>query len=256
MKQCIDLMLVILPFEKTYFTEVWQWDVNYVGHPLIEVIEQHPKMDATVFRQQLSLQSEEKVIALLPGSRKQEILAKLPIMLEVSQHFPAYRFVVAMAPGQDASFYAPLLAPYKNVAAIQQKTYDLLSNAEAALVTSGTATLETALLGVPEIVCYKGSTISYSIAKRILKIKYISLVNLIMDRLIVKELIQDELTVSNIRNELSALLTDEERKKQLKKDYGQLRELLQAGGKASENAAQCIAHFLNPTNHETTSINA
>lgn len=236
MKQHIDKMMVILPFEKDYFKNKWNWDVEYVGHPLVRVIDAVPA-DAPL---SAALPSDRPVIALLPGSRKQEILKKLPLMLEVSKAFPDYQFVVAKAPGQEDSFYADLLAPYINVSSVRNETYALLRKAKAALVTSGTATLETALFKVPEVVCYKGSNISYQIAKRLIKVKYISLVNLIMDKLVVKELIQQDLTPKNIIAELTDLLHNPQRQQQLQKDYDQLHELLAAGGNASLNAAKGV----------------
>src|SRR6202034_3287039 len=136
-------------------------------------------------------------------------------MLEVSRYFPDYQFVVAQAPGQDQAFYSSLLAPYPNVSSVSNQTYALLLQAQAACVTSGTATLETALFGVPEIVCYKGSTVSYQIARRLIRVKYISLVNLIMDKLVVKELIQDELTPQNLQRELDDVLHNPTRQQQL-----------------------------------------
>jgi lipid-A-disaccharide synthase len=181
---------------------------------------------------------------LLPGSRKQEINIKLPVMLEVSKSFPEYEFVVAKAPGQEDSFYQPFLTKYRNVSAISGKTYHLLKHAAAALVTSGTATLETALFGVPEAVCYKGNVISYEIAKRVIKVKYISLVNLIMDKPVVKELIQHEMTTENCIKELKDLLQNPVRQKQLKEDYAKLRNLLSEGGHASANAAEIIYNFV------------
>ncbi len=187
-----------------------------------------------------------KIIALLPGSRQQEILKKLPIMLQVADHFADYQFVLAKAPGLASEFYESLVAPYKNVASVSNKTYDLLSQATAALVTSGTATLETALFAVPEVVCYKGNKISYHIARKLIKIKYISLVNLIMDKEVVKELIQDELKVENLVKELKLLLFDEAKKETLQKDYKKLRTLLSAGGHASCNAAKSIYAMLSP----------
>jgi len=239
MKQHIDKMLVILPFEKDYFKTRWNWEVEYVGHPLVKVIDtyrsEHPVMQADI---------SKPVIALLPGSRKQEILKKLPVMLEVSKTFPAYEFIVAKAPGQEDEFYESILAKYQNVSSVRGKTYDLLLKAKAALVTSGTATLETALFGVPEVVCYKGSNISYQIAKRLIKIKYISLVNLIMDKQVVTELIQDELTVANLSRELNLLLNDKARQQQLKEDYTSLKNILSAGGDASAKAAKEIYTFL------------
>ena len=238
MRQHIDKMLVILPFEKNYFKEKWNWDVEYVGHPLVKVIEEYKEEHSVQGNHQLT-----KVVALLPGSRKQEILKKLPVMLEVSKAFPSYKFIVAKAPGQEDSFYDTLLASYTNVSSVRGQTYSLLLEADAALVTSGTATLETALFGVPEVVCYKGSNISYQIAKRLIKIKYISLVNLIMDKPVVKELIQHELTVENLTTELKALLTDESHKQQLKEDYAALKNILSAGGDASAKAAKSIYEF-------------
>jgi lipid-A-disaccharide synthase len=188
--------------------------------------------------------TEKPIIALLPGSRKQEILKKLPIMLAVSKQMPEYQFVVAQAPGQDDSFYEEMLAPFPNVSSTKNKTYSLLMQASAACVTSGTATLETALFAVPEVVCYKGSSISYQIAKRLIKVKYISLVNLIMDKPVVKELIQDQLTVQNLRKELGELLNNPSRRKEMLQDYASLKSLLGMGGPASANAAEIIINWM------------
>lgn len=237
-KKYTDKMLLILPFEKAFYQK-WNYDTDYVGHPLVEVIEKY-KSSAN---QSTASYGNKAVIGLLPGSRKQEILQKLPIMLEVSVHFPQYQFVVAKAPGLEDSFYEKLLNKYKNVSSISNQTYQLLSCASAALVTSGTATLETALFGVPEIICYKGSNISYQIAKRLIKIKFIGLVNLIMEKEVVKELIQDELTVENISKELTLLMNNEERKNKIKGDYALLKNLLSKGGPASKNAANIIFSF-------------
>ena len=235
----VDKMLVILPFEKEFYRK-WNYEVEYVGHPLVEVIDA-----AAAAKSAASVDGPPKpIIALLPGSRKQEILKKLPVMLETSRSFPDHQFVVAQAPGQDPSFYENLLAPYPNVSSVRNQTYSLLLTAQAACVTSGTATLETALFGVPEVVCYKGSSISYQIARRLIKVKYISLVNLIMDKLVVKELIQDELTPENLRRELNDILCNTGRQQQLRIDYLNLKELLSQGGHASANAAQSILRFM------------
>ena len=164
-------------------------------------------------------------------------------MLEVSKAFPSYQFIVAKAPGIDDDFYNSLLQPYNNVSAVSGKTYDLLMQAKAALVTSGTATLETALFGVPEVVCYKGSFLSYEIGRRLVKVKFISLVNLIMDKLVVKEFIQHEMNVKNLEQELHELLTNEKRISELKKDYADLKNLLSEKGNASSKAAQLIHNF-------------
>lgn len=243
-KRDVDKMLVILPFEKDFYKK-WDFEAEYVGHPLVEVIDEFKRNNTgSGIQDSGNFNKDENIIALLPGSRRQEILIKLPIMLEVAKHFPAYRFIVAKAPGLPAEFYDELLKPYSNVGAVVNKTYELLNTAAAALVTSGTATLETALFGVPEVICYKGGNISYQIAKRLIKIKFIGLVNLIMDKEVVKELIQHDLTVKNIVVELKKLLEDDERKKQLRKDYTELKELLSKGGHASANAAKSIYSFL------------
>ena len=234
MKQNIDKMLVILPFEKDYFRDKWNWEVEYVGHPLISEIESRKS----------KVESGEKVIALLPGSRKQEIEKKLPVMLETIRYFPDHRFEIAQASAIEDEFYEQFISGYSNVRRVKNGTYDLLSRAGAALVTSGTATLETALFEVPEVVCYRGSFLSYQIGKRLVKVKYISLVNLIMDRLVVKELIQDQLTAENLQIELNELLHNPLRISQLKKDYAELKSKLSAGGNASEKAANAIVGFL------------
>jgi lipid-A-disaccharide synthase len=249
MKETIDKMIVILPFEKDYFKNKWNWDVEYVGHPLVEVVDsqrsavdgQKPAPDN--YRDNSQKFSDKPIIALLPGSRKQEILKKLPVMLEVSKAFPSYQFIVAKAPGVDDQFYSSLLNAYNNVSAVSGKTYDLLMQAKAALVTSGTATLETALFGVPEVVCYKGSFLSYEIGRRLVKVKFISLVNLIMDKLVVKELIQHDMNVKNLEHELQELLTNEKRIGELRKDYTDLKNILSEKGNASAKAAQLIHNF-------------
>jgi lipid-A-disaccharide synthase len=252
-RENVDKMLVILPFEKEFYQK-WNYAVEYVGHPLVEVIDRFRAESAATPSSPTPVTASipvpalfrfpKPVIALLPGSRKQEILKKLPVMLEVSRYFPDYQFVVAQAPGQDEAFYSSLLAPYPNVSSVSNQTYALLVQAQAACVTSGTATLETALFGVPEIVCYKGSSISYQIAKRLIRVKYISLVNLIMDKLVVKELIQDELTPENLRRELEDLLHNTARQQQVREDYKALKDLLSQGGHASANAAASILRFM------------
>lgn len=245
MKEYIDKMLCILPFEKEYYTTKWNWDVEYVGHPLVEVVEK--KKGLTVDRLQLTEEHVDNsttlstnIIALLPGSRKQEITKKLPIMLSVASYFPEYTFVVAKAPGLEDDFYTPFLSTATNVTSVRNQTYDLLMKSNAALVTSGTATLETALFGVPQVVCYKGNNISYQIAKRLINIKYISLVNLIMNKPIVKELIQHELTTENLVRELKLITYNAEHRQKMIADYSALKELLSKGGNASTQAAKQI----------------
>jgi lipid-A-disaccharide synthase len=252
-KRNVDKMLVILPFEKDFYTK-WGMQVEYVGHPLIEVVENAQSGPGQLNPFNLSPLNEHNIIALLPGSREQEVAKKLPMMLQASRAFPDYHFVIAKAPSLEDAFYEPFLQAYPNVRAIRNKTYELLMQSKAALVTSGTATLETALFGVPEVVCYKGSAISYQIARRLVKVKYISLVNLIMDKEVVKELIQDQLTLANIEKELKEILTDPARKRQLHEDYTALRNLLRKGGPASSNAARSIYNFLQRTSPISSQI--
>jgi lipid-A-disaccharide synthase len=238
-KKNVDKMLVILPFEKEFYKK-WNYEVEYVGHPLAEVVNNFKEKN----KNQSNPFTDKKIIALLPGSRQQEILKKLPIMLSVAKHFSEYQFIVAKAPGLEDSFYDEMMRGYENVSTVSNKTYELLMHASAALVTSGTATLETALLGVPEIICYKGNNISYQIAKRLITIKFIGLVNLIMNKEVVKELIQNNLNLNNIKNELNLILNDEKRKEQIRNDYAALQTLLSSGGNASENAAKAVIQLL------------
>jgi lipid-A-disaccharide synthase len=248
-REDIDKMLVILPFEKEFFHK-WKYEVEYVGHPLVEVIERYKKSPEATTPPEITIAAGKKghsplpLIALLPGSRKQEILMKLPVMLEASRHFPDFQFVVAEAPGQDPAFYDEVLKNYPKAGRVSNQTYSLLMHARAACVTSGTATLETALFGVPEVICYKGSRISYQIAKRLIKVKYISLVNLIMDKPVVKELIQEEMNVENIVAELRKLIYDNGIRNRIHQEYSDLRNLLSQGGNASEKAAESIVAFV------------
>lgn len=191
-------MYVILPFEEKFYTEKHDFKVHFVGHPLLDAIEARPSLDIQQFKKNHNL-DERPVIALLPGSRKQEIEKMLEVMLSITSDFKEYQFVIAGAPSQDREFYQHFLKK-SNISLVMNETYDVLSLAHAALVTSGTATLETALFKVPEVVCYKGSTISYHIAKRIINLDYISLVNLIMDREVVKELIQHDFQAKKPEN--------------------------------------------------------
>ena len=232
-KRDFDKLFVILPFEKDFFEKKHHFPVDFVGHPLIDAIHNRKPTDESVFRKENAL-DERPIIALLPGSRKQEIAKMLGVMLSVVADFPAYQFVIAGAPSQEYAFYEQFLS-HQNVKFISNKTYDLLSIAKAALVTSGTATLETALLKVPEVVCYKGSWISYQIAKRIITLKYISLVNLIMDDAVVTELIQDEFNTSNLKKELQKIL-DENHKKALLAKYDELENKLGGLGASAKTA--------------------
>lgn len=236
-KRDIDAMHVILPFEKEFYEKKHQFPVNFVGHPLIDAIEGMPRTANHSFRKENHLDPNKPIIALLPGSRKQEVEKMLKLMLSATTAFPDYQFVIAGAPSLDLDFYKPFIKSAQ-VSLVSNKTYDLLSLSKAALVTSGTATLETALFKIPQVVCYRANWISYQIAKRIITLKFISLVNLIMDKEVVKELIQSDLNHKNIVRELGKVLDGPDREKQLQA-YKELQEKL--GGKgASENAASLI----------------
>ncbi len=232
-KRDFDQLYVILPFEKDFYEKKHHFPVEFVGHPLIDAIHNRKNVDELTFRKEHQL-DERPIIALLPGSRKQEISKLLHEMLAVVDDFPDYQFVIAGAPGQDFDFYQRFLTN-KAVHFISNKTYDLLSVAHAALVTSGTATLETALFKVPEVVCYKGNWISYQIAKRIITLKYISLVNLIMDEEVVTELIQGDCNAKKIKAELSKILEEDYRRKLIEK-YDQLEKKLGGEGASSKVA--------------------
>jgi lipid-A-disaccharide synthase len=238
-KQDVDKMYVILPFEKEFYEVKHQYPVAFVGHPLIDAIDNRIKMDSGLFRESNHL-NEKPIIALLPGSRKQEISKMLEVMLSVVGDFPDYQFVIAGAPSQEFEFYKPYLNN-ENVKFISNQTYDLLSNSYAALVTSGTATLETALFKVPEVVCYKGNWISYQIAKRIVTLKYISLVNLIMDKEVVTELIQDECNAKKIKIELQKILEPTYRQ-QLLEQYESLESKLGGKGASKKTAKLIVAN--------------
>jgi len=235
-KRDVDEMSVILPFEKDFYEKKHNFPVHFVGHPLIDAIANRFQIDEVAFKEEHQL-SNKPIIALLPGSRKQEIKKMLSIMLKMADKFKAYQFVIAGAPSQDYNFYEQFMNK-ENVKFISNKTYDLLSLSYAAIVTSGTATLETALFKVPEIVCYKTSWISYQIGKRLVNLKYISLVNLIMDKEVVKELIQNDFNEKSLEQELHKILDDKQRALMFS-NYFDLEKKL--GGKgASKKVAELI----------------
>ena len=235
LRKVIDKMLVILPFEKDFYKK-WDYEVEYVGHPLVQVVEEFK-----LHRSNVTGDNRQPItVALLPGSRKQEVLAKLPVMLEATRQFPEVGFVIAKAPSLEDPFYRDMIMAYPNVRTVRDGTYDLLMRADAAMVTSGTATLETALFNVPEVICYKGNPISYRIGKLLIKVKFICLVNLIMDRPVVSELIQDECNPERLAEELRSILFDDSRRKKMQADFAELRALLGQGGLASAQAARSI----------------
>jgi len=254
-KRDVDKMLVILPFEQDFYKQ-YGVEAEFVGHPLLDALgktatapsaaESFSKENKPATAPAFAKASVGKTatIALLPGSRKQEVSRILPEMLAATPDFPDYQFIVAGATALPADYYRPFLEKYPNVSLVQGQTYQVLQQARAALVKSGTSTLETALFGVPQVVCYAGNPLSYWIARRLVKVKYISLVNLIMDRPLVRELIQDELNTPNIKAALAAVL-DSEGARTMIAGYTELRHRLGDGG-ASERAATAILTSVSP----------
>ena len=243
-KKVVDKMMVILPFEKDFYKK-WNYEVEYVGHPLIEIIDGFKdSFNVEKFKKGLGLVDNKKVVALLPGSRIQEIRKKLPVMLEATKEFPDLLFILAQATSLSDDLIQQYTKNYPNVQVVKDQTYALLSIADAALVTSGTATLETALFKVPEIVCYKGSPISYQIGKKLIKVPFISLVNLIMGKKVVQELIQDELTSNNIKKELQKIISSGVIRETMIEEFNKLHSLLSTGGSASYKAADVIKKMI------------
>lgn len=227
----VDEMLVILPFEPAFYQK-HHTKATFVGHPLLDVLPAP-----------LNVAPEPDLIALLPGSRRQELTRILPKMLSVVDRFPAYRFAIAVSSALPKSLYEDLIQGHERVVLVEGDTYGLLAKARAALVKSGTSTLETALIGTPQVVCYTGNRVSFAIAKRIVDIKYISLVNLIADAPVVTELIQDDLNTERIAAELHRIL-DTEVAASMRQQYAQIRALLGNAG-ASERAAAVILRAVN-----------
>jgi len=238
-KKNVDQMFVIFPFEIDFYKK-FDFKVDYVGNPLMDAIDAFkPDPD---FKKKNNLDENLAIIALLPGSRRQEIINMLDLMLTVQPHFSGYQFVIAGVKNLPASLYDKYEA-INNVSIVYESTYDLLSVSEAALVTSGTATLETALLNIPEVVCYKTSGFSYAVAKRLIKVPFISLVNLIMEKEVVRELIQDELNEQELVAELAAILEGGVKRETLLKQYFELQSLVGGAG-ASERAGALMVDSL------------
>ena len=239
-RRVVDKMVVILPFE-TSFYQTYGVEVDYVGHPLLDHLMAQPPASREVFLRKHGFE-DKPVVALLPGSRKQEVTRMLAEMLKVVPHYHDHQFVVAGVNTLSPEVYRTSDTTGQ-VKVVFNDTNNLLHAAEAALVTSGTATLETALMRVPQVVCYKGNYLSYQIARRIVDVKYISLVNLIMDKPVVTELIQNDLNERNLRQQLDLLLFDKEVRSRMMNDYQQLIELLGNHG-ASDRAAEIISRLL------------
>jgi len=246
-KEVVDKMLVIFPFEKSFYAK-YNYDVEFVGHPLLDVINQSVYSSLNDFRKENNL-PDKPIVALLPGSRHQEIQNMLSVMKDTALRFPDFQFIIGGAPSAHKEWYENFLH-HPNISIVYDKTYELLSHSAAALVTSGTATMEAALWGVPEAICYraKGLTgnISYQLAKKFIgkKLKYIGIVNLVMEKEVVKEFIQHELTAENLSEELKKLTGDKAYRERILKDYKQINEKLGGPG-ASARAAKVILDFLN-----------
>ncbi len=238
-KQVIDRMFVILPFEVDFYKR-FNYEVDYVGNPLLDAIKAFVPNPNFCQAHQLN---SKAIVALLPGSREQEILKMLPKMLSVVSQFPDYQFVVAGVSNLPLNLYQQSLAQLPSVKLVMDSAYDLLYVASSALVTSGTATLETALFNVPQVVCYETSTLSYQIGKRLISVPFISLVNLIANKEVVKELIQDQLNEANLKQELAAITSNKPNRELLLNDYARLHQLMGEAG-ASERAANLMVKYL------------
>jgi lipid-A-disaccharide synthase len=230
-KRVVDRMYVILPFERDWYAR-YDLPVEFVGHPLLDAIEQEGYAQPAP----LPISDGRPVVALLPGSRRQELARMLPLMVSVSRRFPQVHFVMAAAPSLPEEIYTMAIGDAP-ITLVQGRTYDLLRHARAALVTSGTATLETALFGVPEVVCYKSGALNVWIARRLVDIKYISLVNLIMDREVVRELIQGDLTTDSLSAELERLLAEGPYRTRMLADLADLRDRLGGPGASAKVAS-------------------
>lgn len=222
-----DRLFSILPFEQDFYA-ARGIEITYVGHPLLDVIPEN-----------INKPNSKPIIALLPGSRRQEVSKLLQVMLSVLPQYPDYDFELAVAPNLPLSFYQAImngLPDANRLKLVQQDTYSVLRRAKAALVCSGTATLETALHGVPQVVCYKTDTLFYEIAKRVVKVPFIAIINLIMGKKIVEELIQNDCNTERLKKELDLILHPEVATR-IQADYKALRQKLGNSG-ATERAAK------------------
>lgn len=229
----VDEMMVILPFEKPFYAK-YNYPVQYVGHPLVEVIESNLEQPSCLVK------NKPKVLALLPGSRTQEIKKLLPEMLQVAASMPDYEVLIAQAPAQDEQLYHSIIGKNDAVTLIKNKTYDILKIADAAIVASGTASLETALLGVPQVVVYKTNPLTFKIVKAMAKTKYVALPNIMLDKLAVVELLQNDFTLGKLQEAVTDITTNQDNIDRMQTDYAKVWQLLAHEGKASENAADIV----------------
>jgi lipid-A-disaccharide synthase len=236
-KRIVDHLFCILPFEVDFY-KGWGMDIDYVGNPLLDAVDAFKPDPEFLDKHNLT---DKKIVALLPGSRKQEISRLLPDMISITEEFPNYQFVIAGAPSFNAGYYQQYLQG-KSIRVIFNATYDLLNIAEAAVVASGTANLETALFNVPQVVVYKGNAITIGIARMLIKIKFISLVNLIMDSEVVKELIQQDCNPTQITAELHRLLNNKTYRQKMLSDYDMLDEKMGKPGASAKTATLIVKY--------------
>lgn len=245
LKKYVDRLFIIFPFEIEYFKK-WGIDAIYRGNPLLDSVDNHSSADETKedFQKRTGIGTAETTVALLAGSRRSEIKYLLPRMMQVAEKYPNYRFLLACAPSMEREFYEGIVGKKcSNIKLLFGETYSILRHSDAAIINSGTASLEAALIGVPQVVCYGGNEISYQIAKRVVKLKYISLANLIMDKGLFKELIQHDCTPQKISQELDNLLNNNEYRAKMMSDYKNVRDVL--GGKgASAKVARAMIEEL------------
>lgn len=239
LKANVDRMFVILPFEKAFYAK-YDWEVDYVGNPVLDAVKAHQRDSQFLERNRII--PERPLVALLPGSRKQEVVRMLPVMRDVVKKFPDVQFAVATVNNLDQRLYDPVTG-LPNVRQVEEDTYNLLQHAHAAIVTSGTATLETALFRVPQVVVYKAAGMTYALVKRIIKVDFISLVNLIAGKEVVKELIQHDANVEKISEELRSLMHGGPRRDEILSGYDAIVRLLDTGS-ASGNAALLMVGYL------------
>jgi lipid-A-disaccharide synthase len=239
LKACVDRMFVILPFEKAFFKK-YDFDVDYVGNPVLDAIKEYQPAADFTSRHQLDL--NKKIVALLPGSRKIELKKIVPLMAEITELNKDVQFVVAAVKTLPSELYIALKEK-SNVKFVEEETYDLLTVADAAIVTSGTATLETGIFKVPQVVVYKTNFLEYSIANFLVQVEFISLVNLIAGKEVIREMIQTKATPELVDSELKKLLHNSDYASEMKREYEKVYTILDTGS-ASENTAILITEYL------------
>lgn len=244
LKKNVTRMFVILPFEVEFYKR-YNWDVDYVGNPVLDTIRKH--VPEPTFLKKHNLDNTKPLVAFLPGSRKQELALINPVLAEVAKRNADYQFIVACVGNMEDAMYSDF-RDIPNVILVKDDQYNVLSVAKAAIVTSGTATLETALFNVPQVVVYKTNPVSYLLAKFVIRVPFISLVNLVAGKEVVKELIQKEVNSPRLSDELKLLIANEANRERILAEYNEVYTTLDAGGSASANAAALMIKYLNEKN--------